>query len=525
MNRTHRRGAKVYGKKTFVPGASLPAAIFTSESPPPKVISLKSKLSPVRRALDDVTNSLSNFRLDDRTVEAGKEVSGKSPAKTRGKAAKNRTSPQSSEPCINQATRAGRTRKAEPSEDPRKGWLEPLTKEYEKSGMHKMEIRKWVDILDEEWGLEKIAESSYAEVYKVSNCDGTSVLKVMALKPPSGPGSQRDTSVDVTSAVSEVLIMDMMAEIPGFLEFKGAHIIEGKPPRAIKGAYDAHAAKHESFFPQPGSYHRDQLFLALELGDAGTDIEHFSITAISQIWDIFFGIVIALSHGEELASFEVSIVSREFFFSNVFQHRDLHEGNVCVRQVGNLISCAPKQRHKFNYSGLEITLLDYTLSRATQGDVTIYRDLEEDVELFKESKLLQHQMYRRYIQPRLVKFTLTPIRMRTWAFFRSHGLSHPSFDKVTSSSSGTWKGFMPYTNVIWVYYLFNYTTNKYEGVLPLGDFLKETKELRGKLDPDRRCSNGGFTCASEILDYCVRQGWIDEEDLIDSDVSSFVEAD
>lgn len=79
---------------------------------------------------------------------------------------------------------------------------------------------------------------------------------------------------------------------------------------------------------------------------------------------------------------------------------------------------------------------------------------------------------------------------------------------------------MPYTNVIWIYYLFNYTINKYEGVMPLADFLKETKELREKLDPDRRCFNGGFTCSSEILDYCARQGWIDEDDLLDSDASS-----
>jgi hypothetical protein len=68
---------------------------------------------------------------------------------------------------------------------------------------------------------------------------------------------------------------------------------------------------------------------------------------------------------------------------------------VCVKQVGNLKLCALKQRHKFNYSGLEVTLLDYTLSRATKGDVTIFRDLEKDPELFNESELLQHQMYRR----------------------------------------------------------------------------------------------------------------------------------
>jgi hypothetical protein len=311
MNRPQRRGAKVYGKKAFVPGASAAAAIFARDFPPLIARPSGLKISPVRRALDNVTNALGNFQLDDQKTGARKEVSERSIVRSKGKGKEEQSASQVPEPSVDQVTRPTRSKKvcAKPLDDPRRKWLEPLMKEYEKNGVHQMEIRKWTDILDEEWGLEKIAESSYAEVYKVSNCDGTSILKVMALKPPTGPGSHRETSVAVTSVVSEVLIMDMMAEIPGFLEFKGAHIIEGKPPRAIKGAYDAHAAKNESFFPQPSSYHKDQLFLALELGDAGTDIEHFSVTTISQIWDIFFGIVIALSHGEELASFEVSTVS------------------------------------------------------------------------------------------------------------------------------------------------------------------------------------------------------------------------
>jgi Haspin like kinase domain len=309
MDRKQRHGVKVYGKKAFVPGAAAAAVIFAGESPPLNATSSSIKGSPVRCALEDVTKSLSNFRLDDRKQRAGKE--GKEEPKVKSRKIEQEIETRCPEQAVDVAkvsTRSTRTC-AKETGDLRRMWLEPLTKEYERSGVHQMTIRKWTDILDEEWGLEKIAESSYAEVYKVSNCDGTSVLKVMALKPPTGPGSQRETSVDVMSVVSEVLIMDMMAEIPGFLEFKGAHIIEGRPPRAIRGAYDAHAAKSESFFPKPSSYHKDQLFLALELGDAGTDIEHFTITTISQIWDIFFGIIIALSHGEELASFEVSASS------------------------------------------------------------------------------------------------------------------------------------------------------------------------------------------------------------------------
>jgi serine/threonine-protein kinase haspin len=77
------------------------------------------------------------------------------------------------------------------------------------------------------------------------------------------------------------------------------------------------------------------------------------------------------------------------------QHRDLHEGNVCVKRIKPATILPQNQRHKFSYSGLQITLLDYTLSRASQSGITRWRDLEQDDMLFAESAQLQHQMYRR----------------------------------------------------------------------------------------------------------------------------------
>jgi hypothetical protein len=54
------------------------------------------------------------------------------------------------------------------------------------------------------------------------------------------------------------------------------------------------------------------------------------------------------------------------------------------------------EKHRFGYSGLEITLLDYTLSRAYSNEQVIYRDLENDG-LFEPSKILQNQMYCRLV--------------------------------------------------------------------------------------------------------------------------------
>jgi serine/threonine-protein kinase haspin len=66
------------------------------------------------------------------------------------------------------------------------------------------------------------------------------------------------------------------------------------------------------------------------------------------------------------------------------QHRDLHENNVCIAfPLNNIIQNLPEPI-KYGRSGMEVTLIDYGLSRATipkHGDV-VFSDLEQDLALF-----------------------------------------------------------------------------------------------------------------------------------------------
>lgn len=331
----------MYGKKTTAAAIS---EIFTRDSTPPNIAPRRTRDgSPARRALDDLTTALVNVKIDsngDEDIQQNPPAArkcqptrpqqvpveeftatddltvalsdGKIETKTKStstrKPRKTRNSPISEEP-TSRPTRASKSTKqdAASKDESRLNWLKPLTNAYNFDGHPNTAIQQWKDILDPDWALEKIAESSYAEVYKVRNPSGTSILKIMALKPPSGPGSQRETAVTVESVVSEVLIMDMMAEIPGFLEFKAAHIIAGKAPRGMVKAFETfdEGSKDGTFFPRPASYHKEQLFLALELGDAGLDIEHFEIVNVAQLWDIFLRTTIAMASGEAEFRFEV----------------------------------------------------------------------------------------------------------------------------------------------------------------------------------------------------------------------------
>jgi hypothetical protein len=307
--RSGLRRARTYGKKV----SSYPkdnAALFAVDSPLAQrasatvktstagagdlILPLAPSGSPTRQPFADITNRFDKLRLDDQGARI------KTKAKGKGKAVEE---PQ--EPRVTRSGTSGQAGSKKANEKHK--WLEPLTTVYSREGRNDLTIQKWQDVLQDGWFVEKIAESSYAEVFKIINNQGSSVLKLMALKPPTGRGSRRETAVTPDSIVSEVFIMDLMADIPGFLEFKEAWIIEGQPPKQIITAFEKFEATKTSEFTHPTRYPKNQVFVALELGDAGIDVENFQTSQLSQIWDIFLKIVVTLAVGEREYSFEVSL--------------------------------------------------------------------------------------------------------------------------------------------------------------------------------------------------------------------------
>lgn len=261
------------------------------------VASKSSTVAASRRALEDVTAVLANLQINEyplcRELKHDKYVLC---TPTRQKGLKLADDFSESRPC-----------------HPWEAWLQPLVSAYESVGPEKLVIRPWNVAIEDGWTVEKIAESSFAEVYKVSNVQGVSVLKIMALKPPRGPGSESDSAVQVEDVISEVVIMNMLADRIGFLEFKAAHVIEGTPPKALQLGYDRYAQSAKTYFPEPMSYQKSQLFLVLELGDAGSDLEQFHAKTSLELWDIFLSTIITLAGGEQAFKFEVCISPSNFF--------------------------------------------------------------------------------------------------------------------------------------------------------------------------------------------------------------------
>ncbi|KAB8301538.1 hypothetical protein EYC80_003384 [Monilinia laxa] len=337
-------------------------------------------------------------------------------------------------------------------------------------------------------------------------------------------------------------LMNALTEIPGFVKFKDAHIVEGKPPAAFVEAYEGHLnAGGESYFPHPNKISKHAVFLAIELGDAGHVLEKYPIQNIDQLWDIFLGVVFALARAE---------------IEYEFEHRDLHENNICILEHSppstQKSKSNPKARdhsphspHKFGNSGLEITILDYGLSRATiyptptpsnpsPAPETVSYNLESDPAVFSSFEPgtiagIQFDTYR---------------RMRAYLF--SSGTSNTNANtpskpirEAIKNKSHSWAEYMPYTNVLWLYFLIEYLTE----VAPKGGrgrgkqgkqtWVKETAELRWLLHPDwvpgdaennqrnqdpdnqptQEDEELGLGCAGDVLQYAFDMGWIREGDL------------
>lgn len=102
------------------------------------------------------------------------------------------------------------------------------------------------------------------------------------------------------------------------------------------------------------------------------------------------------------------------FNLTIFKHRDLHENNICVstREPSRDVNSLPESV-LFGRSGLEVTLIDYGLSRAKlpTGEVMFY-DLEDDLVVFRgEDGKPQYDTYRRYVwflDSKLMSYTNFP---------------------------------------------------------------------------------------------------------------------
>ncbi|KZM23645.1 Non-specific serine/threonine protein kinase [Ascochyta rabiei] len=401
-------------------------------------------------------------------------------------------------------------------------------------------FEQWSSELEPHFKITKIAEASFSEVYRLSAISATaglgeeSVLKVVALKtPPEAPlpcqtlerairdrkgqmakeleeREEKDAyKSHVADVLSEVKLLQNLNQIPGFTNFRALTVLQGRPSSSFNNAWKvwnkARPRGKKSYFPDPSkktSYEDTQLWAVIEMQDAGMDCEKLmeseGLGTIWEVWDVFWGVCMSVAKAEEACQFE---------------HRDLHMGNICVRSSRPesdvaMPTAKDPLRRRFRFTGLETTVIDYTLSRADivthqqtptsspstldaasqprphfTGNEVAYLDLNKDPALFEgdAAEEYQYEIYR-YMRGAALydnplqsepcpepKVPTTPrpapkknIHIRFGEIPETP--QKPSLE--TATDTNVWRRFHPKTNLVWTHFLLHKLLNHLKGYEP-----------------------------------------------------------
>ena len=338
------------------------------------------------------------------------------------------------EPADNQPDKEAEIAVVRPKFDPNNEITALTSLECIKPGVR--DFDNFVKILTSRFNITKLAQGSFAAVFRMEltrNPEVYTIWKLMAVKPRKGKGSRRPDQTTIENAAAEVKVLDCMQEIHGFVDFRAAYVLKGLLPRPLAELNEAWEGRHHGDKGDLGSS-RDQYWVLMEMSDAGRDLDTVlrhgfpdgsrlnkrnfgSRLTIKQTWDIFWSITESLARGEEAAEFE---------------HRDLHNGNICV--TNSPIRADEEDQHEITrYTNLRVTLIDYTLSRATIKGGEVLANSMKDPALFSqfsdnEADDRQFRIYRK-----MQGAVLREVGAKSW---------------VTE-----WTDFVPITNVFWLYHL------------------------------------------------------------------------
>ena len=278
-----------------------------------------------------------------------------------------------------------------------------------------------------------------------------SICKLIPIKPNDAKGPKYDLRTYMDDAIAEVKILSLMRDVPGFVNLRqdGARVVQGIIPPVLQRAFNAweEANPHET--PISCEYSEEQYWVLLEMVDAGTDLGELLENGFPdgtrlheetpgarltpyQTWDIFWGVAEALAAGEDLAKFE---------------HRDLHLSNICIKRKGSGCADDTDETQMLSkttrYTDLEVTLIDYTLSRATAGEHEVLANQMLDKTLFWQESEAADERVRENDQH----------QYDTYDRMRKLVLGSARYLEDKTGRAKVWKKYVPETNLLWLHHL------------------------------------------------------------------------
>lgn len=266
----------------------------------------------------------------------------------------------------------------------------------------------WARVWSVHCDFTKIAQGTYGAVFRIQSKaqPGTYTIgKLIPLQARVGWGCRTKEFTTIDAARNEVALLASLDQLDGFVQFRKAEILQGRLPTTLEEpsrVFDATQNADDISSRWTGACSNStQLWLFLEMSDAGTDLEtilkqnvphnsgedlHNQMCSlpIAEVRDIFWQVASALALAEKKFTFE---------------HRDLHLGNICLTRLHD-----PSANENFDLwtdaPTVQVTIIDYTLSRAeldhsTYGVIPYFNDLSKDPVLFAGEGAAQYDIYRK----------------------------------------------------------------------------------------------------------------------------------
>ncbi|KAF8679156.1 hypothetical protein HU200_045922 [Digitaria exilis] len=315
--------------------------------------------------------------------------------------------------------------------------------------------------------IEKLGEGTYGEAYRA----GRTVCKVV---PFDGDllvnGETQKRSEEILEEVLLSLTLNNLRSnrgsddkedfCNGFIETKDFRVCQGPYDPSLISAWEDYDTKRGSENDHPKDFTSEQCYIVFVLADGGTDLESYALVDYDEIRSLLVQVTASLAVAESACEFE---------------HRDLHWGNILLAQdessdTNHTVSFAlqGKRMHARTF-GLNVSIIDFTLSRINTGSAILFLDLSADPALFQGKKGdKQAETYR----------------------------------KMKQITQEHWEGSFPKTNVVWLIYLVDMVLHKMKS-LALG--AKVDRELARSRSGWRHTSRQEIVLATPFsVIYCWR---------------------
>ncbi|CAD1468461.1 unnamed protein product, partial [Heterotrigona itama] len=257
----------------------------------------------------------------------------------------------------------------------------------------------------------KIGEGVYGEVFLYEYEDEKSVIKIIPIEGSDYVNGEPQKKFH--EILSEIVIAMELYNLrfntgyntDGFVEVKNIKCIKGKYPERLIELWNIYDEEKHSDNDCPSMFNDEQLYIILELGHGGQDLEAFVFNTAEEAHILFIQAALALAVAEKAIEFE---------------HRDLHWGNILISSTNeNYIHYKIGQKNiELISKGVKVSIIDFTFSRVKYQGCSVFNDLALDPTLFTAQGEYQFEIYR---------------LMR---------------DRVKNN----WQTFEPYTNILWLHY-------------------------------------------------------------------------